>query len=148
MKPQIDLIRAVGSEFARRKLRPIIIIFSFVAVAVIAGAVWLINISAWWWLLAVPAMVAVLLGLTVLYLARVVVKALRPRLTKTQAKAVSEFVGKMERTAEALQTPMFIIVFRVVWDVIRSPEKSYIATVAEDSTTLSKDLIGLQKLFK
>lgn len=148
MKPQIDLIRAVGSEFALHKLKPIMIVFSLAAVAVIAGSVWLVGISAWWWLVVVPALLLMLIGLVALAITRMVVEALKPRLTKTQSFAVSGFVGKLERTAEALQTPMFIIVFRVIWDVIRSPEKSYIATVAEDSTTLNKDLIDLQKLFK
>ena len=130
MRPQIDLIRAIGSEFAIRKLRGIMLVFGLVSLALAAGLIWLTTLNAWWWLLAVPALMAVLLGTAILLITRLTVKALRPQMTKTQKKAVSGFVSKLERTADNLQTPLFIIVYRIVRDVVRPRGKSFIVSVA------------------
>lgn len=147
MKTQINLIRAIGSEFAGRKLRLILLIFGIITLIALLAMGWLITLSIWWWLLAVPVMVMTLLGLMVGIMASILVKLLRPVLTKSQAAGVKKFVDKLERVAENIQTPMFMIVFRVMRDIIRPGKKTFIQTVTHDSTTLHKDFIKLQRDF-
>jgi hypothetical protein len=88
----------------------------------------------------------ILLALAYL-LAAFVIRALRPSMTKVQKAGVRDYVDKLERVADNLGTPVFIIVFRVVRDIVWTRQPTYIQTVAADSTTLHKDLATLQKLF-
>lgn len=147
MKAQVNLIRAIGSEFVGRKLRAVVLPVAIMAAIALAAVIWLTTISAWWWLLAavvISADILLLIGYTV---AAFAVKLLRPELTKVQKTGVNDFADKLERVAENIGTPIFIVVFRVARDLIWPRQPSYIQTVAADSTTLHKDLAKLQKLF-
>lgn len=148
MKTQINLIRAIGSEFAGRKLKLILLIFGILALIALIGAIWLTTLSAWWWLLAVPVIIVVVLGILAGLVASLLVTMLRPSLTKPQKAGVKKFVDKLERVAETIQTPMFILVFRVVRDSVRPGGTTFIQSTAEDSTTLHKDFLELQRDFK
>jgi hypothetical protein len=145
MATAITLVRAIGSEFVRRKLRTIIIIFAAAAVVLLGGAIWLTTVDAWWWLLAAPIFAVVLLGALACLAATLIVRIVRPALDQEQRIAVSEFVDKLERVAENVQTPMPLIVFRVVRDLIRPRKPTFIESVASDSTTLHSDLIKLRR---
>lgn len=147
MQSEVKLVRAISSEFAVRKLKSVALVMGILALVAVAAAIWLTTISAWWWLAAAPVIICALCGIMTFLAARMIIKKLRPDLTKTQASAVTGFVDKLERVADNLQTPMFIIVFRMVRDVVRPQDKAFIRTVAEDSTTLHKDLMELQKNF-
>lgn len=148
MKAQITLVRAVGSEFVTRKLQPIVLVFAALSVVLLVLITWLVTISAWWWLLAVPIIIFIVLGLVVYLAIRVAVQKLRPQLTGQQTTAVKNFVDKLERVADNLGTPMPWLVFRVVRDVMRPREKTFIHEIANDSTTLRTDFIELQRNFK
>jgi len=148
MKAQIQLSRAIGCEFLARKLRSVMILLSVVMFAVLALAIWLTTVSAWWWLFAVPVILISIVLIAAFVVANVAIKVLRPNLTEQQDGAVKAFINKFERVAEHLQTPMFIIVFRVILDIIRKRDPSFIQTATKDSTTLHKDLLELQKSFK
>lgn len=148
MMPQANLVRAIGSEFISRKFRSTVFVLGIFAFVIIAAVIWLTTLSGWWWLLAVPIIMFMLLGLFTALMVRAMLKKLRPELTKPQANEVNSFVDKLERVADNLQTPMFIIVFRVIRDIMRPRGSTFIRTVTEDSTTLRKDLLQLQKNFK
>lgn len=147
MQVQIKLIRAIGSEFVGRKLKSTALPIGIVAAIVLVGAIWLTTISAWWWLLAAVVITAVILLALIYLVAAFVVKLMRPDLSKVQKTGVRDFVDKFERVTENVQTPIFIIVFRIARDIIRPRQPSYIQTVASDSTSLHKDLAELQKMF-
>jgi len=78
---------------------------------------------------------------------RVLLRGLEPRQTVDQKRAVESFVDKMERVSEHLQTPQLVIVFRVLRDMFRPRQDSFIKRVAEDSKTLAPDFKRLQALF-
>lgn len=147
MQSNITLIRAIGSEFIIRKYRSLVLVLAIVAVAVLALMIWLITLSAWWWLLAAPVISLVIIGVLVALLVRVIIRAASPVLTKQQTKDVKDFVDKLERVADNLQTPAFIILFRVVRDTVRPRDKTFIQSMAEDSTTLHTDFATLQRKF-
>ena len=147
MHGQIKLVRAVGSEFVARKLRSTALTVGVLAVIALIASLWLTTLSAWWWLLASVVIAADILLVLAYLLAAFVVGRLRPELSKAQATGVREFVDKLERVADSLGTPMFIIIFRVVRDTIWPRQPNYIQTVARDGTSLHTDLGKLQKLF-
>lgn len=148
MKAQIQLSRAIGCEFLSRKLTSLAILMAIVAVATLAIALGLTTVNIWWWLLAVPVILSSLLLFAVYVIAALAIKMFRPTLTEMQAKAVKDFVDKLERVAEHIQTPMFMIAFRVIWDIIRPSRRTFIQSATEDSTTLHKDLLALQQKFR
>lgn len=143
----LKLIRAIGSEFIARKYKSLLITFVIVSFIVLGLAVWLVNNSAWWWLLAVPLIIVILIGIGLLLTLRVAIKVLTPQLNKEQSKPLNDFVDKLERVAENIQTPPFVILLRVARDTVRPHKRSFIQSVAEDSTTLRTDFIKLQKYF-
>lgn len=147
MTKQINLVRAIGSEFIGRKFKTLLIVSVIAALVIVIAALWLTTLNAWWWLLAVPVIILTVLGLFLLLVVRAIIKELRPDLSSSQSTAVANFVNKLERVAENLQKPMFIIVFHVARDIIRPHKKTFIQNVAEDSTTLHKDFVELQRNF-
>ena len=147
MKSQLDLARAIGAEFVGRKLRPLVIAFFVAALLAVALAVWLTTINGLWWLLAVPVITAAIVGGVACLAARSILKMLRPPLSSGQKIATVNFVDKLERVAETVQTPMFVIVFRIIHDMYRPSSRSFIAEVSADSTTLRADFLALARKF-
>lgn len=144
----VQLIRAIGSEFIRRKYSSAVMLFVIAALISVVLIVWLVNISAWWLLLAVPVILGILIGIVIAVAMRILVNVASPTLTKEQKSGVRDFVDKLERVAENIQTPPFMILFRIVRDTIRPRDKTFIQAVAEESASLRPDFLSLQKLFK
>lgn len=94
-----------------------------------------------------PVIVLAILGVVAYISARAVTKRLRPELTKAQASDVVAFVDKLERVASNLQTPMFMIIFHVMRDVVLPRKNTFIGTAANDSVSLREDFLKLQKNF-
>jgi membrane protein implicated in regulation of membrane protease activity len=131
-----------------RKLKATALLVGIIAFVMLGVAIWLTAISVWWWFLAGFVIAIVLLLVIVYTVAAVVVRLVRPGLTEKQQAGVTGFVDKLERVAENVATPLFIIVFRVAWDLFRRHQPNYIQTVADDSSTLHKGFAKPQKLFK
>lgn len=149
MKPQAagTLMRAIGSEFLRRKLRTITIVVALISIVVLLASIWLVSLSAWWLLLVVPVAVALLLTVIACGVAAILLRFIRPSLSKAQTAGVALFVDKLERVADALQTPVIIIFFQVLRDVIRPRQRTFIQSLSEDSATLRADFAELRQLF-
>ena len=147
MDNNIQLIRAIGSEFVLRKYRSLIAVLFILIVLLVGGAIYLTTLSAWWWLLAVPVIGGSILLVIIAILAGFVVMLLRPSITKMQRSSVADFVDKLERVADGLQTPPFIVLFRVVKDVVRPGKTPFLQSMAQDSTSLKSDYITLQRSF-
>ena len=148
MKPTINAIRAIGAAFARRALLPFIVIGAVVAILLLALGGWLTTQSGWWWLLEVLFIICTLvfIGLTVGVL--VLLRAVEPALNKTQKQSVRQFVDKLERVSEHVQTPQLFIIFYVVRDTIHPRQGSFIEEISRDSKTLAPDFAALRKLFE
>ncbi len=148
MTPHVLLVRATACEFLIRKIKPLVLIFALIAVAILGLVLWLTTMNAWWWVLAVPFVGIVVVGVFIILALRFVFGKINPQLTKEQKNGVSGFVDKMERVTGTVQTPVFIIAFNLIRDIIRPRKKTYLQELTEDSTTLTRDFIELQAMFK
>lgn len=148
MRVKAALIRAIGSEFLARKVRSLALIVVIASVLLLSLAIWLTTVNVWWWLLAAPVIGTVIAGAFGLGVALLAIRLLRPPLTAPQRDGVREFVDKLERITEHVQTPMFLIVFRVIRDSLWPRGKTFLESAAEDSTSLHTDIAKLERLFK
>lgn len=150
MKPTIAVVRAIGAEFTRRALKPMLITGLIVGIVLLAVGGWLITKSAWWWIFEVICICAMLIFLTLAVSAQFIVSKFAPQQSREQKQAVGLFVDKLERVAENLQTPQFVILFRVVRDIVRPPSgdnESFIVSVSRESKSLKPDFEQLRRQF-
>lgn len=148
MKPTIAATRAIGTEFARRMLRPFIIVGAVATVALLSLGAWLITQSAWWWLLEVVFIGGSVLFVVLVAIVNVILRRIEPTVSGTQKQDVVAFVDKLERVAENIQTPQIIIMYCVIRDTIRPRPDSFVETVARDSKALAPDFVVLCKTFE
>lgn len=143
----IQLIRAISAEFVRRKLQSITILVAIVVALLLAGVIYLTTVSVWWWIVAVPIFALSMVVIIVLTVAHVLSRLFKPQVSKGQTKAVSNFVDKLERVAEHIQTPMPFIIFNIARDMVWPRTPTFIQQVVGDSTTLHKDIAQLERDF-
>lgn len=139
MKTTFLAIRAVGAELARRIFVPVAIGAAVVAALVIVLMTWLTVQSGWWWFLAAPTYVALLISAASFVLAAIIIRHVSPAKTAAQRDQVNHFVDKFQRVAEIKDTPLFVLLFRVVRDVIRPQRQSFVQGVVKDTTSLEAD---------
>lgn len=143
----IQIARAVGAEFLSRKLRAISLLVIILIVALLGLGIWLVTLSAWWWILLVFIICGTVFSLVLLVTARIVIRIFRPGMSRIQKQAVNDFVDKTERIAETIQTPPFMIFFKILKDVISPREDTFIRQIADDSMSLRTDYAALSELF-
>lgn len=143
----IQLIRAISAEFISRKLRSITILVGIVLALILSASIYLTTVSVWWWILAVPIFALCILAIIALALAHILARLFKPQISVAQNTAVSNFVDKLERVAEHVQTPMPLIIFNVARDMIWPRTPTFIQQVVGDSTTLHKDIAKLERDF-
>ncbi|MBC7459531.1 hypothetical protein H7200_02340 [Candidatus Saccharibacteria bacterium] len=148
MNETILTVRAVASEFARRLYQPVVIGLSVSMVAVIAILIWLLTMSAWWLLLALPLFILFIAMSILIIISGIVIRSVSPLQTKHQRTSVSLFVDQLQRISEVTQTPKFILLFRVVKDVIVPAKTSFIQSVITDSASVRADFQSLVRSFK
>ena len=150
MKPTITLIRAIGTEFVRRTIRPLIILGTIAAVVLLGIGGYLTTINAWWGILEAAIVVSVLVFVALSIIVRIMIRVVDPPQSTTQRQAVRKYVDKLQRVSDHLQTPQPVVLFRVIRDTIwpREENPSFIETVSKDTKTLTPDFVELQKEFQ
>jgi len=143
----IALSRAIGTEFLLRKYKSLRLTLAIAAAIVLLLLIWLTTVNIWWWFLAAPGIVVIMLGAVLLLFVRVLIRLLSPTLSQKQDTAVKGFVDKLERVADNIQMPPFMIVFQVIRDIIRPRNPTFIKTVVDDSSTLHADFAKLTREF-
>lgn len=144
---RLQLVRAIAFEFISRKFQSILIVSFFVGAILTALMTYLVSVSAWWLVVAVPIYAFVILITILSLITRVVISMTSPSLSADQSLATRHFVDKLERVAETVQTPLFIIVLQLLRDSIKPRKKTYLASVIEDSTSLKPEFAQLQVMF-
>ena len=147
MKSSLLAIRSIGAEFANRVFYPVLglgIIFASVLVGLV---VWLSTLSAWWWLIAIPIVIVLCVGVGLLVIVKLVIGYVTPPQSSLQKKAVKQFVGKLQSVAETVGTPKFILLFRIVRDIAAPRENGFIGTISSDTSSLRGDFKELKRLF-
>lgn len=136
ISPLFLAIRAVSAEFAGRLYVPVVAIIGSVAVVVLGLLIWLVTVSGWWWLLLAPALVATLAFFIVAIIASIALSLLRPRQTKEQRLMIRSFVDSLQQVAETIQTPKFVLLFRLVKDTILPTDHGLIQEVSSHASSL------------
>lgn len=148
MKPTIRAVRAIGAEFIRRAIKPILLAGAGALAVSVALGIWLVvAVSAWWWLLLAPILFVAVVFTVLAIIVRVAVKLADSVQNREQKAAVTGYVDRLQRVAENLQTPQFVILYRVVRDVVQPRPDGFIATMSRDSRTLAPDFKQLVALF-
>lgn len=147
MSPTITVIRAIGSEFARRLFIPVAIIGAVVFALLITGVVALGTLSEWWLLLLIPVVSLLCISAGVLAVTWLVIRTVRPTQTKTQLTAVRAFVDKLQRVSDAVQTPRIVLLFRIVRDIAAPRQDGFIGSMTDDTASLKRDFQALTRIF-
>lgn len=148
MKPSLLTIRSIGAEFANRLFYPVVIAGGIAAVLLTGLALWLTTLSSWWWLLFIPVVMAVCIGLAVFIVVKLVIRYVTPTQTKIQKQATRQFVDKLQTVAEVTQTPKFILLFRIVRDIAAPRKSGFIGNLTTTTGSLKKDFIELKRMFE
>lgn len=148
MSPTITVIRAIGTEFAKRLLLPISIIAAVIVALLILSVMALSTLSEWWLLLLIPVVMILSIVAGILTIMWLVIRSVRPVQTKSQHRAVRAFVDKLQRLSDAVQTPKVILLFRIVRDVAAPRNDGFIASMTDDTASLKRDFQELRKLFQ
>ena len=145
--PLFLAVRAVSAEFARRIYVPVVYGVGISLLVLIALAVWLVTMSGWWWLLLAPLILLTLIFITAAILVRFALAFLRPQQTSAQKSTVRGFVDSLQKTAETIQTPKFVILFRLVKDLLVPGKGSYIDELSGTASSLRSGLKEVINLF-
>lgn len=140
LSPLVLAIRAVAAEFAQRIFLPVVLITGGVIIVLLGVTIWLTTLSGWWWFLLAPLIVVTVLTIFATVISWTALRVLTPPQTKDQQKQIRAFVDDLQETSEAIQTPMFILLFRVVKDVLFPGKESYIGKLSSTALSLKSSL--------
>lgn len=149
MKPRISALRAITSRYALQTIRPLIITVAGVIGLLVALVTYLAYAINVWWLVFLLPLALVAIPVTAIAFAAVfLARRFAPPMNKEQRRATRLYVDNLNQVADDLQTPQFIIVFRVVRDVLRGRwEDGFIYGMTTNSVRLKKDFDALATLF-
>ena len=147
MNTQLTILRAISSEFIKRKLKTVLLLCGVMAVIVLIGVLYLTTVNIWWWALAVPVMVLIFVGVVAALLIAAIIRALRPHMTPLQTSSIAKFVDTFEQVAEGVQTPVPFIVLLVIKDLLLKRDKLFVDTLIQNSKTLRNDYLQLVQNF-
>lgn len=140
-------IKAVAAEYIRRVTRPFLIGGLVAAIVLLSVILYLAQaVSLWWLILLLPLGLPILFLLVAFFIIKQLTTYLAPALTKDQRKSAAQFVDKLQRTSENLQTPPLII----AWRTIRTAQKgqeNYLRHIVDDSSTLKDDFARTSQHF-
>jgi len=148
MTPLVLAIRAIATEFAQRVYTIVLIVAAAIIIVLIAVSIWLVSMSAWWWVLVIVFIAWILLGAILLTIAGVIITMTRPLQTKDQKKLVKTFVDKLQSVSEVLQTPRFMLLFRLVKTSLNPQRYNIIKNLTEHTVGLQRDLDEIIRSFR
>ena len=148
MTPLFLTVRAISSEFARRMYVPVIWGVG-AGLAVLLGLIgWLTMLSGWWWLLETLLIFGAVVFTIIALIAGLGIHLLRPTQSKEQRKMVGSFVNKLQEASEIIQTPKFILLFRLAKDTIFPSEDGLVNRVVGHASSLKPDFSAIINSFK
>ena len=147
MQASFLAVRAIGAEFARQLWIVCLIGALIIGTLLVLLIMWLISMSAWWWLLAFPIGIALSVAVALLIVFRLLINYVRPALNASQKKEIKRFVAKLQFVAEFTSTPKFIILFRTIRSIAAPRSNTYLQEVFE-AKNLRKDFQEIVSTFK
>jgi len=147
MNGLIKTVRAIGAEFARRLYFPVFIAGLIAAALLIGIGIALIQVNAWWWILLGLIIFAVLVFLILAVVVRILIGAVKPLQTHDQEVMVRQFVDRFEDVAETVQTPKAVLLFQIVWDILRPTDHGLVKRMSDHATSSKREFQEIQKSF-
>ena len=150
MSSIVSAVRAVTAEYAKQILWPLLFIGIGAYAFVMALVIWIaVAVSPWWMLLGTLPTILFCVALAIWIGVRVTASRLSPDMNKEQKAATKKVVKRVGAVAEQIGTPRFILIFRIVRDVVFPPKskQSLISELAETPGQLHREFEELRKLF-
>jgi len=147
IRPSLLATRSIAAEFTQRIYFPVVVTFFITAVLLLAVSIFLVTISTWWVILLVLLSVGIVLVTAALGIAGFIIKRLAPARSKSQKQLTKSLVDKLLRVAEVSGTPKFILLFRVIKDVLVPSDHAYVVGLSNDTMSLKRDFVALKDSF-
>lgn len=150
MKPKVRTTRALAAYTAARSLRLVSIILLVVFIVVIV-LVWLLatQVSSWWWVILLPVAIIGAIILLVRFVIQRIIRAVYPHpISQSQRQSLDALTEKVTRLAATRSTPLPLLAFLTVKDIIVHRDATTIRGLFNDSKALSSDLRDLENEFK
>lgn len=147
MRATILAIRSIGAEFIRRLYRPIAIVTVILLAILLGLSFWLTTLSSWWWILFGFVIAIGVLIVGVLAIAAGIIYFVSPMQSKPQKQQAKAIVDSLQGVSDIIRTPKFILLFRIVLDVLRPRKNGFIATVSS-TASFHREFVAFVKTFK
>lgn len=150
MDQTVLAIRAITSEYAKRWLWLPLALGAGVYIVLMVIIGWIAAVaSPWWWLLAIVPTFVFLIALTLWIIARVIAGRVAPVMNKRQRKAARKFIDRLDKVAEHLGTPKFVVLYRIIKDIVVRPtsSKTYIGEITQEPGEMRRAFDDLKTLF-
>ncbi|MDB5177209.1 MAG: hypothetical protein JWN75_877 [Candidatus Saccharibacteria bacterium] len=150
MNSTILAIRAITSQYAAQLLWPVLWIGLGIYALVMALIIWIaVAASGWWLLLAFIPTIVIIAGVIVWTGVWTLSKRLAPAMNIAQKKATKKFVKRLGRVAENIGISKFILIFRIVKDVIVRPGsgQTFIGELSQTPGDMKREFEELRRLF-
>ena len=150
MDKTVLAVRAISSEYAKRWLMPFLFIGIGIYVVIMALIGWIATVvSSWWWLLAIVPTFLFLIALTIWIIVRIIAGRVSPPLTKEQKNIAKKFNERIDTVAERIATPKFVVLYRIIKDVVARPtsSKTFIGEIAQEPGEMRRAFDDLRNSF-
>lgn len=148
MIAHITAIRAVSALYVKKRMQWFFWLGAAVLLLLFAFTFYLIqNVSAWWWLLAIPVFSFAVFFVILWGLARALITKLMPPLSRDQQEAVSHFVARLDEVLEQVQTPRFLILLYLIRDAFIGNQHGFLQQTVNHSKALKSEFERLTALF-
>lgn len=147
IRPSLLATRSIAAEFAQRIYLSVVVTFSVTAVVLLAVSIFLVTISTWWVILLSLLSIGIVVATASLGIAGLIIKRLAPAQSKSQQQLTKSLVDKLLRVAEVSGTPKFILLFRVIKDVLAPSDRAYVVGLSNDTMSLKRDFVALKDSF-
>lgn len=150
MNSTVLAIRAITSTYASQLLWPVLWIGLAAYGVLWALVIWLATaVSPWWLLLEIVPTILFAAGIALWIIARILVGRVAPVMNAKQKSATKKFVQHLNKTAEHLGTPKFVLLYRIVKDAWMRPNsgRTFIGELAQTPGDMKHDFERLRSLF-
>ncbi|NLA43043.1 hypothetical protein GX865_02715 [Candidatus Saccharibacteria bacterium] len=145
----VRTIKAITVYVGQKALKTSLSI-AIIALSILLVAIWLLanSISNWWWVLLLPIVaVTFMLSIAYSFVRFLLLKVYPYQFTKEQSNALRAFLDKLTKLNETRSTPMFLIVIKTIWEILRHKEAITIKRTIEQSKSMKPDFERLTSFF-
>lgn len=140
-------VRAIGAEFARQLWIWCLVTALITGSLLVAILLWLVSLSTWWWLLALPIGIGLSVATVLLIVFHLLINYVKPRTRPAQKKLIKVFITKLQFVSEFTSTPKFIILFRAIRSIAAPRSDTYLQDIFE-AKNLKKDFLEIVRSFQ